>query len=354
MKKLRIAFCGLGNAAFFYFEKLKKFSNERSIELIAGFDSDVSQIKNWESKTNIPSFQAINKVSDMDIDLVIVTTPSGSHTQDSLSFLKRGVNVLCEKPIGLIIDEINSNIKYAKDHNLEYGGVFQNRFNKPISFIKNKIEEGVFGRIISSSIKLQWSRPQSYYEDGWHGTWLHDGGVINQQAIHHIDALFFLLGDPNEMIGFSGNVVNQLEAEDTFVGAGTLSKGGFFTIEASTAIRPDDLQASIEIIGSDAQVGIGGPAINNLDYFIEKGMPVPEEVLETNSEKVINGFGNGHSKMLKKIIDHWEHFQELKLPITASESLNAVQAVHCFYRSVEDKKVTNFEIGLGSNKLGRN
>ena len=113
MKKLRIAFCGLGNAASFYFEKLKKFSTEGSIELIAGFDSDVSQIKNWESKTNIPSFQEIDKVSDMDIDLVIVTTPSGSHTKDSLSFLKRGVNVLCEKPIGLIIDDINSNIKYA-------------------------------------------------------------------------------------------------------------------------------------------------------------------------------------------------------------------------------------------------
>lgn len=352
MKKLRIGFCGLGNAATFYFEKLKEFVEDGSIELVAGFDSNSSQIATWESKTKILGFTDIHKASEIGIDLIIITTPSGRHTKDSLAFLKQGINVLCEKPIGLIIDEVNSNIQYAKDHNLEYGGVFQNRFNKPIRFIKDKIESGVFGKIISSSVKLQWSRPQAYYEDGWHGTWLHDGGVINQQAIHHIDALFFLLGNPSEMIGFSGNIINQLEAEDTFAGAGILSKGGFFTIEASTALRPEDLQASIEIIGSNAQAGIGGPAINKLDYFIETGKHVSQDILEENSEHVVNGFGNGHLKMLKKILDHWTKNQELKLPISAADSLNAVQAVHSFYRSVEDKKIINFEIGLGSKKLG--
>jgi len=352
MKKLRIGFCGLGNAATFYFEKLKEFVEDGSIELVAGFDSDSSQIASWESKTKILGFTDIHKASEIGIDLIIITTPSGRHTKDSFEFLKQGVNVLCEKPIGLIIDEVNSNIQYAKDHNLEYGGVFQNRFNKPIEFIKEKIESGVFGKIISSSVKLQWSRPQAYYEDGWHGTWRNDGGVINQQAIHHIDALFFLLGNPSEMIGFSGNIINQLEAEDTFAGAGVLSKGGFFTIEASTALRPADLQASIEIIGSNAQAGIGGPAINKLDYFIETGKYVSQDILEEYSEHVVNGFGNGHLKMIKLILDHWTKHQELKLPISAADSLNAVQAVHSFYRSVEDKKIINFEIGLGSKKLG--
>ena len=42
--------------------------------------------------------------------------------------------------------------------------------------------------------------------------------VINQQGIHHIDALFYLLGDPESLVGFEGNISNKLEAEDTFVG----------------------------------------------------------------------------------------------------------------------------------------
>ena len=28
----------------------------------------------------------------------------------------------------------------------------------------------------------------------WHGKWFSDGGVINQQAIHHIDAFNWIVG----------------------------------------------------------------------------------------------------------------------------------------------------------------
>ena len=353
MRKLRIAFCGLGNAASFYYEILKHYSDEGSIDFIAGFDAVESKAKDWQKKTGISSYGDLENLAKYKIDLVIVTTPSGSHASDSKLFLENQINVLCEKPIGLRVDEVRSNITYALKKGLQYGGVFQNRFNEPIKFLKNKIESGAFGKIISSSVKLQWSRPQEYYEDGWHGTWLQDGGVINQQAIHHLDALFFLLGQPHHLVGFSGNIINQLEAEDTFVGAGTFADNGFFTLEATTAIRPQDLQASIEVIGTNAQAGIGGGAINKLEYFIQDGQKISSNALQMNSEDVSSGFGNGHSKMIKMIIDDWIKLQELILPISAAESLCAVQAVHSFYRSVEDGEIVDFNSGLGSAKLGQ-
>jgi UDP-N-acetyl-2-amino-2-deoxyglucuronate dehydrogenase len=353
MKKLRIAFCGLGNAAAFYYEILKHYSEEGSVDFIAGFDAIESKATDWYKKTGISSYSNLKNLENYKIDLVIVTTPSGSHAKDSRFFLENQINVLCEKPIGLKVDEVKSNIAYAKEKRLEYGGVFQNRFNEPIKFLKNKIESGSFGKIISSSVKLQWSRPQSYYEDGWHGTWLQDGGVINQQAIHHLDALFFLLGQPHHLVGFSGNIINKLEAEDTFVGAGTFTDNGFFTIEATTAIRPQDLQASIEVIGTNAQAGIGGGAINQLEYFIQDGQKISHNSLQMHSEDVSSGFGNGHSKMMQMIINDWIKLEKLILPISAAESLCAVQAVHSFYRSVEDGEIIDFNSGLGSSKLGQ-
>lgn len=353
MKKLRIAFCGLGNAASFYYEILKHYSDQGSIDFIAGFDSIESKAADWQKKTGISSYSNLENLANYRIDLVIVTTPSGSHAADSRLFLENKINVLCEKPIGLRVDEVKSNIAYAIDQDLKYGGVFQNRFNEPIKFLKNKIESGAFGKIISSSVKLQWSRPQSYYEDGWHGTWLQDGGVINQQAIHHLDALFFLLGQPHHLVGFSGNIINQLEAEDTFVGAGTFADNGFFTVEATTAIRPQDLQASIEVIGTRAQAGIGGGAINHLEYFIQDGQKISNNELQKNSEDVSSGFGNGHSKMIKMIINDWIKLQEIILPISAAESLCAIQAVHSFYRSEEDRKIIDFNLGIESSRLGR-
>ena len=49
--------------------------------------------------------------------------------------------------------------------------------------------------MVSVSVRLRWCRLQEYYNDGWHGTWAQDGGVTNQQAIHHVDALTWICGN---------------------------------------------------------------------------------------------------------------------------------------------------------------
>ena len=93
------------------------------------------------------------------------------------------------------ISELNYLVKLAKKNKLIYSIFFQNRFNKAIKTLKEAVENNKFGKINICSIKLHWCRYQSYYEDAWHGTWLNDGGVINQQAIHHIDALSYIGGE---------------------------------------------------------------------------------------------------------------------------------------------------------------
>ena len=72
--------------------------------------------------------------------------------------------------------------------------VFQNRFNKSVRYLKSLIDKNKIGKIVTVSLSLLWCRYQNYYNDKWHGTWLNDGGVINQQAIHHIDVIRYLFG----------------------------------------------------------------------------------------------------------------------------------------------------------------
>ena len=60
---------------------------------------------------------------------------------------------------------------------------FQNRFNKSVRYLKKLIKKKI-GKIVTISLSLLWCRYQNYYNDT-HGTWKNDGGVINQQAIHH-------------------------------------------------------------------------------------------------------------------------------------------------------------------------
>ena len=89
---------------------------------------------------------------------------------------------------------------------------------------------------------------QEYYEDGWHGTWKMDGGVLSQQAIHHLDALNYLLGPINLL---SQNLQEELInlKQDTIVSIFVNSDGSSGTFEATTAARPKDIEASLSITG---------------------------------------------------------------------------------------------------------
>ena len=188
---------------------------------------------------------------------------------------------------------------------------------------------------------MQWCRLQDYYNDEWHGRWKTDGGVISQQAIHHIDALFFLFGPPQFLSGFSGNINNKLEAEDTFVASGTLLKGGFFTIEATTAVRPEDFSASLEVVTDKYQISVGGIALNELTRVKLDGVELSNELKE-NSETVKNGYGNGHYHMLKEISKNFNESGKIIIPTRAESSLDSIKYIHALYSSVENNSIISF------------
>ena len=351
MSKLQVGFVGLGRAAAHYAEIINKFYKDK-IEISVGIDSFKDARDNWSEKYGCETKSNISDIDPSKVNFVIVITPSGSHAEDSKQLLQKGINVLCEKPIGLNIEEVQENIEIADKADLSYGGVFQNRMNKPILYIKKIFENEDFGNIISAGVKLQWCRFQEYYNDEWHGRWKTDGGVINQQAIHHIDALFHLFGPPKCLSGFSGNINNKLEAEDTFVASGVFQQGGFFTIEATTAVRPDDYAASLEIITDKYQISIGGIALNKLERFRKNGKDI-NEVLSDNSEEVINGYGNGHKYMLAQILNNWEQSNRIIFPLSAADSLNSLRYIHALYSSVENNSVISFSDDVRSVKLGQ-
>ena len=65
---------------------------------------------------------------------------------------------------------------------------------------------------------------------------VYGAGVINQQAIHHLDVLNWICGPIKRVIASQSNIRNKLEAEDTMMVLVDFQKGYSGTIEASTAL----------------------------------------------------------------------------------------------------------------------
>jgi predicted dehydrogenase len=268
-------------------------------------------------------------------DLVLILTPSGRHYVHSKIALQRGVHVLVEKPITMLPTQASELAELANARNLMYGVVFQNRLNPAMRLLKEAIGLNRFGRIVTATVRLRWCRFQDYYEDGWHGTWAEDGGVINQQAIHHVDALNWLFGPVVSVCAATANRLNKLEAEDTLVAALRFENGALGTIEATTAARPEDYEASLSVVGEKGLAIIGGIALNKVETwrFVEL-QTGDRENPQLFSQEVPNGYGLSHGSVLQEVIDTLSS-DKINPPISAQDAIRTAELVHALYRSDE-------------------
>ena len=248
-EKIKIGVLGCGRVCEHYIQKI--FIPERVgnlYEVVAVCDVDIEKST---YVANIFSCKAYNSIQEFVqqeyMELVIILTKSGQHYEHSKICLLNNLNVIVEKPLSLRIDHAQELINISTSNGKFCASIFQNRLNPAVVATKNAFEKKRFGNLVSVSVRLRWCRLQEYYNDGWHGTWAQDGGVTNQQAIHHIDALTWICGNVKSVSAISAKRANELEAEDTLVAAIHLENGGLATLELTTAARPKDIEASITI-----------------------------------------------------------------------------------------------------------
>ena len=96
----------------------------------------------------------------------------------------------------------------------------------------------------------------------------------------------------------------KIEAEDTAAVLLKFKNGGLGIIEATTAIRPKDLEGSLSILGEKGSVEVGGFAVNEMktwnfsDY--ESG---DEKVIDEYSVNPPNVYGFGHQSYYEHVVD---------------------------------------------------
>jgi predicted dehydrogenase len=286
-------------------------------------------------------------------DLVLILTPSGLHEAHTRLALDRGLNVLVEKPVTMLPSHARALAELARAKGVAYGVAFQNRLNPAIQCLRRALAQDRFGKIVTATIRLRWCRQQSYYEDGWHGTWAQDGGVINQQAIHHVDALNWLLGPIDSVCAATANRLNKLEAEDTMIAAVRFRNGALGTIEATTAARPEDFEASLSVVGEKGLALIGGIALNKVETwrFVE---PLPEDAQaqSLNSQDVPTGYGLSHGPLLQAVIDSLRA-GAITIPVPVDEAIRTTEVVHALYRSDEIGSWVTVADHAVSERLGK-
>lgn len=350
MSKVRFALLGCGRVSQRYLEVFRDEIADVA-SLVAVSDLDSQKMKVFTDTFGAVAARNMEALVAAKPDVVCVLTQSGYHARHAIELLDRGMNVIVEKPVALTLADADALAQKARETGRMCAVIKQNRFNPAIRFARHLMEDGRFGKLVSANIRLLWCRNQSYYEDGWHGTWAMDGGVLNQQAIHHVDALRWLAGPVEAVCAYGTRRTNKLEAEDTAVAAVRFASGAVGTIEATTAARPEDIEASLTIVGEGGALKINGIALNVIESWKPvKALPGDADAPARNSQQVPTGYGLGHGPYLRSIVEHLHGDGEVA--VSVDEATATLELVHALYSSMETEGWVHLKNRPSSTRLG--
>ena len=124
-------------------------------------------------------------LADEAIDAIYLALPHGLHKEWAIKALRAGKAVLCEKPAGLCADDVREMAEAARENRVLFMEAMKTRFVPLYAQIKNLVENGAIGELVSIETSLCNDMPpeligpssKTYHTQPGQGGALLDGGI---------------------------------------------------------------------------------------------------------------------------------------------------------------------------------
>jgi len=236
MDKVGFVVVGLGMGS----ARAQQIAQIPDAKLVGVADLNAERAKSVGEKLGVPYVTDYRQfLTNKDVHVVMVMTPSGLHAEVGVEAARAGKHVLTTKPIESSLARADWLIDECRKAGVILACDFESRFVPDNVRIKRAIETGEFGRLLLGEARLKWFRSQQYY-DGWHGTWRYDGGgsLINQ-TVHWIDLLQWYMGPVERVLAKVAVLNHKIETEDTGLAILEFRSGALGTILGTTTYPPN-------------------------------------------------------------------------------------------------------------------
>ena len=306
------------------------------------------------ARYGVPAFHSPEELlRSIGIDVVSVLTPSGMHADHAVAVAKSGRHIVVEKPMALTLIDAQRMIDASDAAGVNLYIVKQNRFNVPVVKAREALDGGRFGQLVMGTVRVRWCRDQGYYNhDSWRGTWAQDGGVLANQASHHVDMLGWFMGEVESVHARAITALVDIEAEDTAVATLKFRNGALGVIEATGAARPRDMEGSLSVMGSGGAVEIAGFAVNKIRtwQFVEP-LASDAEVMEKFSVNPPNVYGFGHQAYYEHVVDCLANGTPAL--VDGHHGKQSLELIMALYESIASGREVSLPLRVDHCKLGR-
>ena len=249
---IRIGLIGAGNISITHARAAREIPG---VELAAICGTNREKVHRLCEEFRAEPYTDLKNFLKHPMDAVIIGSPSGVHAEQGIAAAQHYLHVLTEKPIDISIERADALIAACKQAGVKLGVIFQDRFKPDIRGLKEFLSAGGLGKILLVDARVKWYRPPEYYSDSkWRGTLALDGGgALMNQGIHTVDLLIWLFGDVASVEARTGNILHNIESEDTALAVLEFASGAKGTLLATTAAYPG-YPRRLEITGTEGTV----------------------------------------------------------------------------------------------------
>ncbi len=187
MKTLKIGVIGCGTISGRHLESVVALEEA---ELVAVCDNKPDRAQAAAEKYHSKAYTDYKEMFEKEqLDAVHICLPHYLHVPVAMDAMRAGLHVISEKPMSIRYEDAVAAVELADELGVQYGVIFQCRYNTPSMLVKQRILDGRLGAVKCGRTTLTWYRPDDYYDaSDWKGTWDKEGGgVMIDQAIHSLD-----------------------------------------------------------------------------------------------------------------------------------------------------------------------
>lgn len=218
MKKVKVVIIGCGGRGKDTYAKLQKvYANKMEISAIA--EPDDTKRLFMHDEYGVPldrCFKTADELFEQGLlgDLACVCTLDRMHFAQGIRAMKIGYNLLLEKPVSPILQECIDIAKAAKEYNRKVIVCHVLRYTVFYSKIKEIVESGEIGDIISMSAiepVSYWHQAHSFVRGNFRNSNI-TSPMILQKCCHDLDILLWMKGNrPKKVSSFGSNTTFKFE-----------------------------------------------------------------------------------------------------------------------------------------------
>ncbi|HQH69773.1 MAG TPA: Gfo/Idh/MocA family oxidoreductase [Candidatus Hydrogenedentes bacterium] len=243
-------------------------------ELTAVYDVNAEVNNQVAEEFDVVACDTEDALLESDCEIIYVATPANTHCGQVIRAAQAGKHVLCEKPLGMDVEEAERMIAACEDNGVKLGTAFMMRFHAQHQEALKLVREGMIGTPVLARAQLScWYPPipgawRQYPEQSGGGSLMDMGG-------HCIDLLEMFYGRAQRVQCLIGNLVHDYPSEDTAVVILEFENGAKGMVDNLFNVPDSSSKNRLELYGSRGSIlaegTIGQGEIGEMTAYLESG-----------------------------------------------------------------------------------